>query len=42
MSLINEKYDKIVCINLKERPDKKEYMLERFEQYDIDVDTFAV
>ena len=40
MSLINEKYDKIVCINLKERPDKKEYMLERFEQYDIDVEWY--
>lgn len=40
MSLINERYDKIVCINLKERPDKKEYMLERFEQYDIDVEWY--
>ena len=35
MSLLNEKYDKVVCINLKERPDKKEYIQERFDKFDI-------
>lgn len=35
MSLLNERYDKVICINLKERPDKKEYIEERFDKFDI-------
>jgi len=40
MSPLNEKYDKIVCINLQERPDKKEYMDERFNKLDIKVEYY--
>ncbi len=39
-SLINTKYDKVVCINLKERPDKKEYMDKRFEEHNIKVEYY--
>jgi len=35
MSLINERYDKVVCINLLERPDKKKFMEERFAKFNI-------
>ena len=37
MSLINEKYDKVVCINLLERPDKYDFISERFAKYQIHV-----
>jgi len=40
MSLINEKYDKVVCICLKERDDKYKYMLSQFIKHDIDVEWF--
>lgn len=40
MSIINERYNKVVCINLKERPDKKQYMMGQFSQYDIDVEWY--
>jgi len=40
MSILNEKYEKIVCINLKERPDKKQFMEERFAKYNIDVEWY--
>lgn len=35
MSLLNEKYDRIVCINLKERPEKKEFIEKRLNKYNI-------
>ena len=38
MSLINEKYDKVVCMNLLERPDKADFMKIRFNLYDIKID----
>ena len=40
MSLLNEKYDKIVCISLKEREDKYKYMLAQFIKHDIDVEFY--
>ena len=36
-SLLNDKYSKIVCINLKERPDKYDFISERFVKYQIHV-----
>ena len=38
MSLINEKYEKVVCINLKERPDKYKFAKNQFEKNDIKID----
>ena len=38
MSLINQKYDKVVCMNLIERPDKADFMKIRFDKYDIKID----
>lgn len=35
MGALNGKYDKIVCINLRERPAKKEYMEAMFHKYNI-------
>jgi len=35
MSLINEKYDRVICVNLKERPDKKEFIEPRLKKYNI-------
>ena len=40
MSLINERYDRVVCICLKERQDKYEYMQKQFEKYDIQVEFY--
>lgn len=40
MSLINEKYDKVVCICLKERDDKYKYSLAQFIKHDIEVEFF--
>jgi GR25 family glycosyltransferase involved in LPS biosynthesis len=40
MSLINEKYQKVVCINLKERPDKYEFMQKQFEKHNIKVEWY--
>ena len=40
MSMLNEKYDKIVCINLKERPLKKEFMQVRFKKYNINAEFY--
>jgi len=40
MGLINEKYDKVVCICLKERDDKYKYMLSQFIKHDIEVEFF--
>jgi len=38
MSLINELYDRVVCICLKERQDKYEFMKKQFEKHDIQVE----
>jgi len=38
MSIINEKYDKVVCMNLVERPDKADFMADRFKKYNIQID----
>jgi len=40
MSLINERYDRVVCINLKERKDKYEFMQKQFEKHDIKVEWY--
>ena len=39
-SLINEYFDKVVCINLLERPDKKEETSKRFIERDINVEWY--
>lgn len=40
MSLLNEYYEKIVCICLKERQDKYEYAKKQFEKYNIQVEFY--
>jgi len=40
MSLINEKYERVVCICLKERQDKYEYSKQQFEKHNIEVEFF--
>lgn len=35
MSVINKKYEKVICINLKERADKKEFIQKRFDKFSI-------
>lgn len=40
MSLINEKYNKVVCICLKEREDKYKYSLAQFIKHGIDVEFY--
>lgn len=40
MSLINEKYQKVVCICLKEREDKYNYIKSKFEKYNIQVEFY--
>lgn len=39
-SLINEKYEKVVCLSLKEREDKYEFSKYHFKKYGIDVEFF--
>lgn len=41
MHRLNKEFDKVVCINLAERPDKKELMQERFDKYGIEVEWFT-
>lgn len=38
--MLNEYFDKIVCITLKERTDKKEKIQARFEKFKVDVEWF--
>ena len=38
MSLLNDRFEKIVCINLKERKDKYLFIQERFIRHDIHID----
>ena len=40
MSLINEKYEKVVCICLKEREDKYKYASAQFLKHDIQVEFY--
>ena len=40
MSPINEKYEQVVCICLKERDDKYKYMLAQFLKHDIQVEWY--
>jgi GR25 family glycosyltransferase involved in LPS biosynthesis len=40
MSLINEKYNKVICICLKEREDKYKYSLSQFIKHGIDVEFY--
>ena len=40
MGLINERYDKVVCICLKEREDKYKYALAQFIKHDIQVEFY--
>jgi GR25 family glycosyltransferase involved in LPS biosynthesis len=40
MNLINERYDKVVCICLREREDKYKYALAQFIKYDIQVEFY--
>ncbi len=40
MNILNQKYDKVVCINLVNRKDKKEFMQERFNKLGIEVEWF--
>ena len=40
MGLLNEKYDKIICISLKERDDKYKYALAQFIKHDIQVEFY--
>jgi hypothetical protein len=40
MSLINKKYEKVVCISLKERNDKFQFAKKQFEKHNIEVEFF--
>lgn len=39
-SPINEKYDRVVCINLKERPDKKQFIKENLNKHNIEFEFY--
>lgn len=41
MHRLNKEFDKIVCINLAERPDKRETMQEKFDNLGIEVEWFT-
>lgn len=40
MHLLNKEFDKIVCINLLSRPDKKDHMQKKFDNLGIEVEWF--
>jgi len=40
MHLLNKEFQKVVCINLLDRPDKKLFMEERFEKLGIEVEWY--
>jgi GR25 family glycosyltransferase involved in LPS biosynthesis len=40
MHILNSEFDRVICINLVNRPDKKEYMSKKFDQLGIEVDWF--
>ncbi len=39
-SLINERYEKVVCVCLQEREDKYKFMLNQFQKHDIKVEWY--
>lgn len=41
MHRLNKEFDSIICINLAERPDKREKMQKKFEDLGIEVDWFT-
>jgi len=41
MHKLNKEFDKVVCINLVNRPDKKEHMQEKFDKLGIEVEWFS-
>ena len=41
MHALNKKYDKVVCINLVDRPDKKKKMQAKFDRLGIEVEWFT-
>lgn len=41
MNRINKDFDKVICINLAERPDKREKMQKKFDQLGIEVEWFT-
>ena len=41
MHRLNKDFDKVFCINLKERPDKKEKMQKKFDNLGIEVEWFT-
>lgn len=41
MHLLNKEFDKIVCINLAERPDKREKLQKKFDELGIEVEWFT-
>ena len=41
MHRLNKEFDSIICINLAERPDKREKMQKKFEDLEIEVDWFT-
>jgi len=40
MNTLNKEFDKVVCINLLNRPDKKDHMQEKFDDLGIEVEWF--
>jgi len=40
MHLLNKEFDRVICINLLNRPDKKEHMQEKFDKLGIGVEWF--
>jgi len=40
MHLLNQTFDKVVCVNLLNRPDKKEHMQDKFDKLGIEVEWF--
>ena len=40
MHLLNQTFDKVVCVNLLNRPDKKEHMQAKFDKLGIEVEWF--
>ncbi|MCK9446505.1 glycosyltransferase family 25 protein [bacterium] len=40
MSILNDKFNRIVCINLKERPDKKDFIQNQFNKFNIKVEFY--
>jgi len=41
MHLLNKEFDKVICINLAERPDKREKMQKKFDELGIEVEWFT-